>query len=94
MAGIKGAAQSCNLPSSHDAGFIGPGNDAFHMTKRYRADFEVIKDEEGYLCAADKKQMIFTDGKSKKELEENIRDAVECYFEVPHTEVDIQIIYK
>ncbi len=63
------------------------------MTKRYRADFEVIKDEDGYLCAADKKQMIITDGKNKEELEDNIRDAVECYFEVPYSEIDIMIKY-
>lgn len=64
------------------------------MAKQFRADFEVIKDKDGFLCAADKKQMIFTDGKNKEELEENIKDAVECYFEVPHTEVDINIKYK
>ena len=34
------------------------------------------------------------DGKNKEELEENIKDAVECYFEVPHIEVDITIKYK
>lgn len=64
------------------------------MSKRFRADFEVIKDEDGYLFAADKKQMIFTDGKNRAELEENIRDAVECYFEVPYTEIDIRTINK
>lgn len=94
MAGSKGAANVYSLPSSLEAKFIVSGNDALHMTKQFRADFEVIKDEDGFLCAADKKQMIFTDGKTKEELEENIRDAVECYFEVPYTEVDIRINYK
>ncbi len=94
MASSKGAADACNLPASLEARFIGSASDASHMAKQFRANFEVIKDEEGYLCAADKKQMIFTDGKNKEELEENIRDAVECYFEVPHTEVDIKITYK
>ena len=64
------------------------------MSKQFKADFEVIKDENGYLCAADKKQMIFTDGKNIRDLEENINDAVECYFEVPYTEVDVKIAYK
>lgn len=94
MTSSKGAANSCNLPSSIEARFIGSANDVPHMSKQFKADFEVIKDEDGYLCAADKKQMIFTDGKNEGELEENIRDAVECYFEVPYTEVDIKITYK
>jgi predicted RNase H-like HicB family nuclease len=94
MASSKGAADTCNIPSSIEAGFIGTENNAIHMEKRFRADFEVIKDEDGFLCAADKKQMIFTDGKNKEELEKNIKDAVECYFEVPYTEVDIRINYK
>lgn len=62
--------------------------------KKYHARFEVIKDEDGNLCAADKKQMIFTDGKTVDELVDNIRDAVECYFEVPSDNVDIQVVYK
>lgn len=64
------------------------------MDKRFTANFEVIKDEDGYLCAADMKQGIFTDGKDGEELQANIREAVECYFEVPYTEVDIKVNYK
>jgi predicted RNase H-like HicB family nuclease len=78
----------------HENVFIETGNNLFQgMAKSYKAIFEVIKDEEGNLCAADKKQMIFTDGSTKEELEANIKDAVECYFEVPYSEVDIDIVY-
>jgi len=64
------------------------------MSETYKANFEVIVDEDGVYCAADKEQMIFTDGKSKQELEKRIKDAVECYFEVPYTKVDISIRYN
>lgn len=56
-----------------------------------KAIFEVIEDEDGYLCAADMDQGIFTDGKDEEELIKNINDAVECHFSVPHSEVSITI---
>jgi predicted RNase H-like HicB family nuclease len=64
------------------------------MDKQFKANFEVIKDEDGFFCAADMKQGIFTDGKDMEELESNMKEAVECYFDVPYTEVDIQVVYK
>jgi len=54
-----------------------------------KATFEIIKDEDGYLCAADMEQGIFTDGRDEEELIKNINDAVECHFNVPHTNVSI-----
>ena len=78
---------------AHRTGYKATQTSSYH-TKKYDARFEVIRDEEGNLCAADKKQMIFTDGKIVEELMENLRDAVECYFEVPSDDVDIKVEYK
>ncbi len=89
----KLAANTCNLPLFQETGYKATQTNNSPM-KKYNASFEVIRDEEGNLCAADKKQMIFTDGKTIEELMENIRDAVECYFEVPSDDVDIIVEYK
>jgi predicted RNase H-like HicB family nuclease len=56
-----------------------------------KATFQVIQDEDGYLCAADMEQGIFTDGKDDEELLKNINEAVECHFNVPHNKVSITI---
>jgi predicted RNase H-like HicB family nuclease len=54
-----------------------------------RATFEIVRDEDGYLCAADMEQGIFTDGRDEEDLMKNINDAVECHFGVPHGQVSI-----
>jgi predicted RNase H-like HicB family nuclease len=58
---------------------------------RYKASFEIARDEDGFLCAADMEQGIFTDGKDEEELMRNINDAVECHFNVPHSQVSISV---
>jgi predicted RNase H-like HicB family nuclease len=56
-----------------------------------KANFHVLEDEDGFLCAADMEQGIFTDGKDEEELQKNINEAVECHFNVPHDKVSITI---
>jgi predicted RNase H-like HicB family nuclease len=56
-----------------------------------KATFQVLQDEDGYLCAAEMEQGIFTDGKDEEELLKNINEAVECHFNVPHNKVSITI---
>jgi predicted RNase H-like HicB family nuclease len=56
-----------------------------------KATFQVLQDEDGYLCAADMEQGIFTDGRDEEELLKNINEAVECHFNVPHNKVSITI---
>ncbi|WP_174590557.1 hypothetical protein [Methanocella conradii] len=51
-------------------------------TREYKANFIVRKDEDGISCAADLEQGIFADGKTEKELWEDILEAVECYFDI------------
>jgi hypothetical protein len=95
MIPVKILSDSDRSTSREESIFIRPEtNIVTGMSKTYKANFDVIVDEDGVYCAADKEQMIFTDGKSKQELEKRIRDAVECYFEVPHTRVDIRIHYN
>jgi len=60
-------------------------------TVSLKATFQVLQDEDGYLCAADMEQGIFTDGRDEEELLENINEAVECHFNVPHDKVSITI---
>ena len=93
MSSDKIAAHTSSIPLYRETYFKLAQTDRSTM-KKFKADFEVIKDEEGNLCAADKRQMIFTDGKDEAELVDNIRDAVECYFEVPYSDVEISIVYK
>ncbi len=62
------------------------------MVKKFSATFNVQVDEDGYLCAADMDQGIFTDGKDREELLRNINEAVECHFDVPHDQVNIRIV--
>lgn len=57
----------------------------------FKAAFQVIQDEDGYLCAADMEQGIFADGNDEEELINSINEAVECHFNVPHTKVSITI---
>jgi predicted RNase H-like HicB family nuclease len=61
------------------------------VMKKYRANFVVKKDEDGILCAADLEQGIFADGKTKEELMKDIREAVECHFEVSPEKVDVEV---
>lgn len=61
------------------------------MAKQYSATFVVHKDEDGFLCASDMQQGIFTDGKDKEDLIKNIREAVECHFDMAYQNLDITI---
>lgn len=63
------------------------------MMGSYSVIFKVHKDEDGFLCASGIEHAIFTDGKDREELMKNIREAVECHFDVPSDQVDIKITY-
>lgn len=63
------------------------------MMESYSVTFKVIRDRDGFLCASGIEHAIFTDGKDRRELLENIHDAVECHFDVPADHVNIKIIY-
>ena len=63
-------------------------------TRKYKANFIVRKDEDGIFCAADLEQGIFADGKTEKELWEDILEAVECYFDIKRREDGIQLFHK
>ena len=75
-----------NIFKMHDTNLIDG------MVKKFSATFNVHIDKDGYLCAADMDQGIFTDGKDKEELLKNINEAVECHFDVPHDQVNIRIL--
>jgi|WetSurMetagenome_2_1015567.scaffolds.fasta_scaffold148184_3 predicted RNase H-like HicB family nuclease len=62
------------------------------MAKKFSATFKIDVDKDGYFCAADMDQGIFTDGKDREELLRNIDEAVECHFDVPHDQVNIRIV--
>ena len=64
--------------------------DENNMEKHY-ANFVVTKDEDGIFCAADLEQGIFADGKTKKELMDDIKEAVECHFDVSPEDVDKKV---
>jgi len=61
------------------------------VMKKFRANFIVKKDEDGILCAADLGQGIFADGKTKDKLMADIREAVECHFDVFPEKVDSEV---
>jgi predicted RNase H-like HicB family nuclease len=61
------------------------------VMKKYQANFIVKVDEDGIFCAADLEQGIFADGKTKEELMEDIREAVECHFDVSPENVDSEV---
>jgi predicted RNase H-like HicB family nuclease len=58
---------------------------------KHHANFIVTKDEDGILCAADMEQGIFADGKTERELMVDIKEAVECHFDVVPEEVDSKV---
>jgi len=62
-----------------------------NIMKQYHANFVVTKDEDGIFCAADLDQGIFADGKTEKELWDDIREAVECHFDVTPEDVDNKV---
>lgn len=59
--------------------------------KKHQANFVVTKDEDGILCAADLEQGIFADGRTERELVEDIKEAVECHFDVSPEEVESKV---
>lgn len=82
-----------DIPSGKQNTFKSPdANVTNNMVKCYSATFNVHVDKDGYLCAADMDQGIFTDGKDREELIENIHEAVECHFDVPFEQVNIKIL--
>jgi predicted RNase H-like HicB family nuclease len=85
--------ESTHLPLREQNIFKKPNSNIISgMAKRFSATFNVHVDKDGYLCAADMDQGIFTDGKDREELLRNINEAVECHFDVPHDQVNIRIV--
>jgi hypothetical protein len=84
--------------SQYQEAIYKPAQINHNIMKEYHANFVVVKDEDGVLCAADMDQGIFADGKNEKELWDDIREAVECHFDVSPEEVDskveIRVDYK
>ena len=52
------------------------------MDKELEVRLRVFKGEK-MLCASNEELGIFTQGKSWNSLMKNIRDAIECYFDIP-----------
>jgi len=90
MTSDKSSADVYNHPIYRETDFK-PAQTNEPVMKKYRANFIVKKDEDGVLCAADLEQGIFADGKTKEELMEDIREAVECHFDVSPDSVDREI---
>lgn len=67
-----------------------------NMTKQVPKEitFIVYKDEDGVLCATTKDEKIYTFGKTLNKLWDNIRDIVELYYEVPYTEITINLKFE
>lgn len=86
----KLAAKTDSLPLYPET-YFKPAQTDGHIMKKYRANFIVKVDEDGILCAADLEQGIFADGKTKEELMEDIREAVECHFDVSPENVDSDV---
>jgi predicted RNase H-like HicB family nuclease len=86
----KSKANAYDLPLYRETGFK-PSQADGSIMKKYRANFVVMKDEDGILCAADLDQGIFADGKTKEELMADIREAVECHFDVSPENVDSEV---
>lgn len=83
-------ANSISLPLYREAIYKPVQTDCNIMNKHH-ANFIVTKDEDGILCAADMEQGIFADGKTERELMEDIREAVECHFDLSPEEVDSKV---
>ncbi len=56
--------------------------------------FIVYKDEDGILCATTKDEKIYTFGKTLNKLWDNIRDIVELYYDVPYTNITINLKFE
>ncbi len=52
------------------------------MSKTLEVKLRVFKGEK-MLCASNEESGIFTQGKSWDSLMKNIRDVIECYFNIP-----------
>jgi predicted RNase H-like HicB family nuclease len=86
----KLAAKTDSLPLYQETCFKPAEADRPAM-KKHPANFIVEVDEGGILCAADLEQGIFADGKTKEELLEDIREAVESHFDVSPENVDREV---
>jgi predicted RNase H-like HicB family nuclease len=86
----KLAAKTDSLPLFPET-YFKPAQTDGPVMKKFQANFIVRKDEDGILCAADLDQGIFADGKTKDELMADIREAVECHFDVSPEKVDSEI---
>lgn len=59
------------------------------QNKAPEVTFKIFTDEDGVLCASGVDHRIYTHGKTWNKLIKNLYDAVECYFEIPYSEVNI-----
>jgi len=92
----KYAACTSSLPVYSGNKYLNKGSECFSIMKKFKANFIIEKDEDGVLCAVDLEQGIFADGKTYEELMADIREAVECHFNIApeyvDRDVDINII--
>lgn len=56
--------------------------------------FRVYKDENGMLCASGINERIYTFGKTLNKLWDNIKDVIELYYDVPYTEITINLKFE
>jgi len=56
--------------------------------------FRVYEDEDGVLCASGIDQRLYTFGKTYNKLIKNIHNIVELFFEVPYTQVTINLKFE
>lgn len=53
--------------------------------------FRIYKDEDGVLCASSLDGEVYTFGKTMSALWKNIKDVLECYYEVPSSSITINL---
>lgn len=56
--------------------------------------FRIIKDEDGMFCASSIDEQVYTFGNSLDTLWDNIKDVIECYFEIQYSKVTINLQFE
>lgn len=85
------SANLCSSPLYRGTEYM-PADIEWHNMKKYHANFNVRIGRNGGWIASDMEEGIFTDGRTREELINNIHEAVECHFDVPsYEDVDIKI---
>jgi len=84
----KYTAKTSCVPQLLGNNYLNKYSEQFNIMKKFKANFIVEKDEDGILCATDLEQGIFADGKTDEELMADIREAIECHFNIAPEFVD------